>query len=177
MLDHHRCPHNFGAFELAGKLSEHPGYFAFGAETVCYGNSSSGTRTARVAGPLYDVLPHVRVDGGLLCLLWIRTRSSRTSDTSATATMGPRAEPCSATNQMIRRAYYWLRPVLPVAVRRLLQRAHLRDWKTIPFPHWPVDRSIEQILERPLALAMKAQGLDWVPFIWAGRTGRRAVRS
>src|SRR5205823_9141516 len=67
---------------------------------------------------------------------------------------------------IIRSAYYWFRPVLPVAVRRHLQRAHLRDWKTIPFPRWPVDRNVEQILERLLALAMRARGVDRVPFIW-----------
>src|SRR5437762_11870283 len=67
--------------------------------------------------------------------------------------------------------YYWLHPFLLVAVRKHLQRAHLRDWKTILFPRLPVDRTVERILERLLAFAMKAQGLDPVPFIWFWRDG------
>ncbi len=68
---------------------------------------------------------------------------------------------------VIRRLYYHcLRPVLPISMRRRLQKARLRDWKKLLFPHWPVDRTVERILERLLALSMKAQGIRTVPFVW-----------
>src|SRR5207249_1140253 len=62
--------------------------------------------------------------------------------------------------------YYWLRPLLPISVRRHVQRAYLSDWKTIDFPHWPVDRTVERFLEQLLTLSMKAQAVQTVPFIW-----------
>jgi hypothetical protein len=42
----------------------------------------------------------------------------------------------------------------------------LNDWQTIAFPGWPVDGTVERILERLLALCMRAQGLKEIPFIW-----------
>jgi len=69
-------------------------------------------------------------------------------------------------NSISRRVYYSLRPLLPVSIRRHIQRAYLRDWKHISFPQWPVDRTVDAGLERLLALSMKAQGMTTVPFIW-----------
>jgi hypothetical protein len=47
-----------------------------------------------------------------------------------------------------------------------MQRLSLRNWRELPFPAWPVDRTVERILERVLLLAMKAQGIERIPFIW-----------
>src|SRR5256886_16664984 len=71
-----------------------------------------------------------------------------------------------ADSRMVRRLYYRLRPFLPFPLRRQLQRARLSDWKTIPFPQWPVDRTVEQLLERLLMLSMEVQGIRRVPFVW-----------
>jgi hypothetical protein len=42
----------------------------------------------------------------------------------------------------------------------------LRGWKDITFPDWPVDTTVERIHQKPLALSLRAQGLERVPFIW-----------
>jgi len=34
------------------------------------------------------------------------------------------------------------------------------------FPNWPVDRSVEDILERLLLISARAQGVQTIPFIW-----------
>jgi len=65
-----------------------------------------------------------------------------------------------------RTAYYCVRPLLPVRVRRHLQRMQLKDWKKIPFPAWPVDATVEHILERMLVLLLKAGTAEKIPFIW-----------
>ena len=65
-----------------------------------------------------------------------------------------------------RRLYYALRPLLPVAVRRILQRVVLQDWATIPFPTWPVDTTVEDLINRLWVLALKASGEECLPFIW-----------
>ena len=38
-----------------------------------------------------------------------------------------------------RNLYYFMRPILPVAVRKHLQRVRLSGWDRIAFPRWPVD--------------------------------------
>ncbi len=72
----------------------------------------------------------------------------------------------SALNALLRKAYYLLRPFLLVPVRRHLQKIHLRDWDTIRFPAWPVDFTVDRIHQKLLALAMRAQGSEKLPFIW-----------
>src|SRR5437899_81069 len=68
IIDYYRCPENLADFRLAGRVSEDPGYFCFGPETICYGNSSSGSRSKQAGGPLYDALPDVRADGSTIRL-------------------------------------------------------------------------------------------------------------
>jgi hypothetical protein len=55
---------------------------------------------------------------------------------------------------------------MPVSVRRHLQARYLRGWEDIAFPAWPVDCTVERILERLLVVVMKAQGEAELPFIW-----------
>jgi len=62
--------------------------------------------------------------------------------------------------------YYLLRPLLPVSVRRHLQRIHLRGWENLQFPAWPLDSSVDELLEDALLAAMQASGVSQVPFIW-----------
>jgi hypothetical protein len=64
------------------------------------------------------------------------------------------------------RAYYALRPLLPVAVRKHLQQLYLTGWKQRPFPHWPVDCTVEHLLERSLLQSMRSASIERVPFIW-----------
>ena len=71
-----------------------------------------------------------------------------------------------ARNGALRNAYYTLRPLLPMPLRRQLQRTYFRRWSSIPFPIWPVDRTVEDILEGLLVAAMKARRVNRVPFIW-----------
>ena len=166
IADYYRCPEILANCQLAGRLSADPGYFCFGPETICYGNSSSGFRSKQVTGPLYDALPDVTTGSGTVRLpldtheIIENLRHERYRNNRDRSRTGLGDSP------MVQNFYYWLRPFLPVAVRKHLQRARLSDWKKIPFPHWPVDRTVERILERLLALSMKAQGIHSVPFVW-----------
>jgi hypothetical protein len=69
-------------------------------------------------------------------------------------------------NEILRRAYYFVRPFLIVSVRRHLQRIYLRGWDRIPFPAWPVDCTVDRVHRKLLALVLKTQGLDKTPFVW-----------
>jgi len=70
--------------------------------------------------------------------------------------------------------YYWVRPLLPVSVRRYLQQIYLRDWERIPFPCWPVDTSVNNLLEQLFLLSIRASGMVEIPFIWFWPLGLQA---
>ncbi len=66
----------------------------------------------------------------------------------------------------IRDAYYLVRPLLPVSVRKYLQRMSLNGWDTISFPSWPVDVTVDKLAKQLMLLALRASGLKRMPFIW-----------
>jgi hypothetical protein len=66
----------------------------------------------------------------------------------------------------VREAYYLIRPLLPVPIRRHLQKFALRGWDERPFPRWPIDRSVDELHEVILAAAMKHKRVQRAPFIW-----------
>lgn len=72
----------------------------------------------------------------------------------------------SAGTRRLAKAYYLVRPLLPIFIRKFMQRWHLRDWARLPFPHWPVDSTVDHIFEQTMLLALKANGADRIPFVW-----------
>ncbi|HEX4996902.1 MAG TPA: hypothetical protein VFY29_01670 [Terriglobia bacterium] len=71
-------------------------------------------------------------------------------------------------------AYYRMRPRIPDVLRRQLQRIYLRDWNSIPFPSWPIDRTADILLEEALSNQIRELGLQSVPFIWFWPNGHKA---
>jgi hypothetical protein len=167
VVDHYRCPEDIADFKLAGRLPDDPGYFRFGPETICYGSSSSGFRSKHPTGPLFDALTRTTANGGgAVRLPFDPNEIIENLRYERYRTHGDRKASGLRGGSMARTLYYGLRPFLPVSIRRHIQRAYLSDWKDISFPQWPVDRTVEQCLERLLALSMKAQGLHELPFVW-----------
>jgi hypothetical protein len=72
----------------------------------------------------------------------------------------------SLFRQIVRDFYYIFRPVMGVAFRKHLQRVYLRNWQEIPFPHWPVDRTVECIFEYLVMLALELRAESEMPFVW-----------
>ena len=71
------------------------------------------------------------------------------------------------------RLYYLLRPLLAVGVRKHLQKLRLSGWKNIEFPQWPVDLSVENLMERVMFTLLKVHGQP-IPFIWFWPDGAAA---
>ena len=71
-----------------------------------------------------------------------------------------------AWKKVVRSVYYWLRPALPVPLRRQLQRIWLTGWEQKPFPKWPVDRTVDRMFEKLMALSLRAQQNARIPFVW-----------
>ena len=165
LIDHYRCPEEFVRLGLAGELSPDAGYFRFGPGTVCYGQTSSGSRARVPVNGLYDTLAAVTTDGGVVRVPFDPSevidnlRLERyASDLAGPDGFRPRSWQAAA--------YYGLRGLIPSGLRRSLQRTYFRDWKARPFPRWPVDDTVERILERLVLLALRSQGISRLPFVW-----------
>ncbi len=72
----------------------------------------------------------------------------------------------SNNESLSRRIYYAIRPLLPVEVRRHLQRKALQDWSKLSFPSWPVDTTVENFIDLLWKLILESSGKDRIPFIW-----------
>ncbi len=88
--------------------------------------------------------------------------------------MAAEAKARLSRRQPIRSLYYALRPLLPVAVRKWAQKAYLAGWQRLPFPHWPVDFTADDLLERLLLIGMKMQQIESLPFIWFWPNGKKS---
>jgi len=165
-LDYYRCPESFATFALNGELSEDTGYFRFGPETICYGQTCAGRPAKSATEELYDAFDEVRADGSTLQLPFNPSEvvSNLRYERYVSASNGNGKKLTSAP--AIRKAYYKMRPMLSLSVRKHFQRICLSDWEQIPFPHWPVDLSVELMFEKLLALLLKVHGVDQIPFIW-----------
>jgi len=165
LIDHYRCPDDSANVALQGRLSDDAGYFRFGQDTICYGRSASGFLASRPDAALYDVFNDVITDGSSVLLPF---DPSDLIDNLRLERYAKRFS-LSALNrweQSLRSAYYALRPLMHVNVRKHVQRAHLNGWRNVVFPRWPVDTTVEDLNERLLLLSMKAKGVDRIPFVW-----------
>jgi hypothetical protein len=166
LVEHYRCADNLAEFRLAGRLSDAPGYFRFGPDTFCYGTSSHGHRARKVTAPLYDALAAVTAEAGTVELPLDPDELIENLRYERYLHNGAKSRGLLGNHPVVRNLYYRLRPYLHVSLRKHVQRLRLTGWKNIPFPHWPIDRTVEQILERLLILSMKARGIQKVPFVW-----------
>jgi len=166
LIDRYRCPEGIAEFCLAGELSEDSGFFAFGQDTICYGRSALNSLAAYPTDHLYDAARDVKVEGSILRLPFdpMNVIENLRLERYASNALPNGARQAAA--RIVRNAYYAVRPLMPIALRRHFQKLHLRGRHRVPFPCWPVDRTVEEILERFLVLSMKAQGVNEIPFIW-----------
>ncbi len=77
------------------------------------------------------------------------------------------------SESIVRRAYYLARPLLPVSLRKHMQRFALRRWQDIPFPRWPVETAVEDMEDAVWEELLRITGTERLPFIWYWPEGRR----
>ena len=151
-------------YSVRRPLSLGGGYFRWGKDNVCYGRSASGFRHGRVDAALYDTAADVQIHGSKVVMPF---------DLAEVVENLRRERYCAhfreekrLPNSLVRSLYYLVRPYLSVPVRKHLQRFHLRHWRKIQFPEWPVDLTVDRLHRQWLALFMRARGLEKMPFIW-----------
>jgi hypothetical protein len=166
LLDYFRCPAEFSNLETTGILSEGSGFFKFGENVVCYGQCSGAAPCSTLQCKLPNVLDLQKIGGDRM---QIPFNLSQVVDNLRRERYQQRDKGIlkySGSGSVSRRIYYSLRPILPVVVRRQLQKIRLKGWRRIPFPRWPVDFSVESLMEQILTLILKSGRVDRIPFIW-----------
>ncbi len=165
LLDYYRCPEDLPEFETVGPASADEGYFAFG-DAIGFGRLQ-GAQPARyvtgrmpeVAGAIDERRDRVRLPFDLSAVV-TNLRQERYPQTS------PRGLQRMTAAGVTQRAYYFLRPLLTVGVRKYLQQVRLGGWEKIAFPRWPVDFSVDTMMQGAMALALESRGVEEIPFVW-----------
>lgn len=67
---------------------------------------------------------------------------------------------------IVKSIYYLLRPLLPVSIRKHLQRLSLRGWEEATFPCWPVDVTVDRLMARAMVQVLHSSRMESVPFVW-----------
>ena len=93
---------------------------------------------------------------------------------NATLTIGCRRKRIWNLKTLARKAYYAVRPVLPVGIRKHAQRWALRDWDKLAFPSWPVDVTVDGLMNAIFGRLLDVHGTHELPFIWFWPEGHSA---
>jgi len=166
-VDYYRCPEEFVCCALDCEPSLDSGYFKFGSEAICHGKTSRGRVHRTVTEDLHDALTDSEVKPGRISLTFDPCevvdclRFERYVGESRNGLL------VGLANQL----YYLVRPLLGVSVRRHLQRLRLTGWRSIAFPRWPVDPTVEQLHAVLLRLCLEAGEHNAIPFIWFWPSG------
>ena len=166
LAEFYRCPDEFASLATSGGLSPDPGFFQFGENVICYGKCAGISPAKSFSSLLPDALESVTIENGTICLPFnfSRVADNLRREHFLERSNGQASYPTST--HAARRVYYAFRPMLPVLVRKYLQRMHFRGWEQIPFPRWPVDFSVESLMEKTLSIVLKSSDTKQVPFIW-----------
>ncbi|MBV8205231.1 MAG: hypothetical protein JO041_00430 [Acidobacteria bacterium] len=144
-------------------LSSDSGFFEWSPRITCYGRSACGFRRNSASQPLYDVAHGPQSDGAGNARLPFDP-AEVVHNLRHERYCGPARR--DAIKPALRRLYYGVRPFLPVGVRKHVQRLNASGWQAIPFPAWPVDFTVENLLESLLRLELEISGAASVPFVW-----------
>lgn len=161
-----RCPSAYVPFRWPANLPEESRAFYFGPDILCYGPVEDDAGV--------DVLRQVTQDSGNIFLPFdpddtIDSFHREKYPLHRHGALG------LVSSELWGRVYYSFRPLLPDVLRRMLQRVYLSDWRSLPFPSWPVDFSADLLIEKLLIVAMKAQQIERVPFVWFWPDGASAA--
>lgn len=168
-LDYYRCPRQFANFRCSdGSLDGNtPGDFRADADPSAFGAAGAEGQEESDTSAL-GALSQVGIAGSECFLPFDPTALA--DHLRYERYVNRVQEP--AWKKVARNAYYWLRPALPVALRRHLQRIWLKGWDKKPFPRWPVDRTVDRMFEKLMALSLRAHQNTRIPFVWFWPEGK-----
>ena len=168
LLDYYRIPvESLKGVTLAGDTTgAKSGFFQFGQGITCFGRCQSAVATGVPVPPGLDSSKYIHVDGRAIQLPFDFIEVVENLRLERYRVENPNGLQGFASSKPIRELYYLIRNFLPVQVRRQLQRIYFQDWQRLPFPHWPVDTTVDRLHRRILRLTMEVAGIKKLPFIW-----------
>ncbi len=164
-----RCPQEYLRIVSEVPASCQSGYFRFGKDAALFGHLAGNSAARNPSADAYDAAADVLIEDGLIRLPF--DLPEVVDNLHREVYVG---EWRRGTLSSLSSPYYFIRPLLPVGVRRHLQKVYLRGWEKLPFPRWPVDCSVDNLMEQLLRLTLQATGARRIPFIWFwpdGHTG------
>lgn len=159
LVQYFRCPEEFDCIVPKKGGFSKDGYFRFGKDSICFG--SYHAQQAAPTDLLHDAIEEVVIDGGKVLLPFDPAQA--VENLYRETYVGEWRE---GSFSALSKIYYFLRPLFPVAVRRHLQMLYLSNWKKLTFPSWPVDCSVDSLMEQLMLLSLRASETDRIPFIW-----------
>jgi len=159
-VDYYRCPSELATIETMGSLSAEQGFFRF-RKITCFGRCVGATPSPTLAGNVPTIAPDQKANGVTRLPFDLTEVAGNLRQEQYVSNGRP-----SIASRFVRTAYYIARPLLPVKVRKHLQKARLSDWKDLPFPAWPVDLSVDSLMKAAMTSLLQSSGVDRVPFIW-----------
>jgi hypothetical protein len=164
LIDRFRCPGYIADFALTGDLSSEPGYFQLGEDLVCYGQCSSGVPAKSAMALLHDALEGIGTNRPSVQIPFdpVQVIDNLRNEQY----LGILNDTLLTRNKAFLKLYYSMRPAVPLRMRKHLQALYFRNRDTLSFPAWPVDATVEKILDQLLVLAMKSRHIRKIPFIW-----------
>ena len=163
-LDYYRCPLDRAAIGALPGVSSEDGYFRFGG-SIGFGRFAGGTPAAYATDDLTDVSAAAKVIDGKAWLPFDLSQVATNLRQERYRRNGYDLLQKTTSARVAQRLYYLLRPLMSVGVRKHLQKIRLRNWEKIPFPRWPVDRTVDTLMEGAMRVALAAQGAP-IPFVW-----------
>jgi len=167
LTDTYRCPEQYARLAVRGGIVRGAGYFSFGEDVTCFGSCYGCVPEPGVCGALPDASGKSWMDAEGVCLPFDPMEAVDNLRHEAYT-----QEWRSGKTSLAAKLYYLVRPLLPVGVRKHLQKHHLRNWDKIAFPHWPVDTSVDDLLERLLLECVRCSGEKRIPLIWFWPEGK-----
>lgn len=155
------------------ELSGDEGYFRFGPKVLCYGQSEDGVAAQIGSSTNYDAVKGMQISGMQVRLPFSPAQVIENLLRERYVQRLVPGRERLVTREWVLTAYYSVRNVLPVSIRRHLQRVYFSDWRNRPFPAWPVDFTVDTICEELLKLLMHASDVQEVPFVWFWPEGAR----
>ena len=167
LIDYYRCPAEYVHFTTSPALGDDSGFFRFGSRNTCYGRCAGPVEPSVGRNELADATTLVaRQDHSITLPFDLAEVIDNLRMERYLGNNGVSSGNGSTVKALIRKAYYFARPALPVNIRKHLQRHYLRGWEKIPFPSWPVDNTVDRLCADLMTLCVQANRGEAIPFVW-----------
>jgi len=166
LSDYYRVPDEGLARVCAPPLSGEDGFFLFGPDVICYGKSATGVSPEIENAGRFDASRDANLKNSEVHLPFNPVQVVENLLRERYVKQRPAKNGRMVDLPIVRSTYYAVRELLPVSIRKHLQKFYLGDWSRLLFPRWPVDFTVDTLHERILRLSMQANGIQRMPFIW-----------